>query len=292
MKKKMVFTLFAIALYSILLYGCEESTAQPESCEPKGPFIILNNQNYALCATAACFSFNQVAYCECDLLSGDSISETFPYGNDQNICTLNQQGLDNGFRASTFSFPDEAEFPDGNIALYTCPGEMNKGSGVAARGTFAQCDGGLCFTSTSGNNFPGFSEQLNEEEIICSCPFSTICDPTSTNQNGYQISGSYSSEVIIMGNEGGCNSEDCGRCSAGALSEEQCELPNPIAQIGIQENVPVGAPAGTTIDLSILLLGIQNVPPTNSCLCQCVEADDDGICTQWTVADMSPIEVP
>jgi len=279
------------------IVGCdnEGSTPDPpEACETEGPFLILINQSYALCATAVCFSFNQLAYCKCDLLRGDSISLAFDFDDNQkNICTVNQQGKENGYRASTFSFPEEGEFPTGNLAFYTCPGEMNSGGGVAARGSYAQCDGGLCFTSTRGKSFPGFNDRLSQNEIMCSCPFSTICEPASVNLQGlgYQISGIYSPEDIGMGDEGGCSPEACGLCSAAALTEAQCDMPNPLAQIGIQEDIPVGAPTGIPIELSILLLGVENVPPANSCLCQC-ESDEDGICTQWTVIEEPPLEVP
>jgi len=303
MRKRMIVLAFAFAWFAILLSGSVLWAAKPpDKCETEGPFLILNNQSYALCATADCFSFNQVAYCKCDLLKGDSISAPFDYPpgeGDQNICTLNQQGKTNGFRASTFSFPDDVAFPGGKTAIYTCPGENNKGEGVAARaarGSYAQCDGGLCFTSTKSKLFPGFGDERLLNEIICSCPFSTICEPASVNPDGlgYQISGTYSTEDFGVGVEGGCSPEACGRCSAAALTLEQCDLPNPIAQIGIQEDIPVGAPTGLSTALSILLLGVENVPPENSCLCQCDDEDEDGICTEleWTVVDESPFEVP
>jgi len=281
-----------------LIGGCNNSGSNQtgEACETEGSFLILNNQSYALCATADCFSFNQVSYCKCDLLKGDSISAPFDYDDNQkNICTLNQQGKTNGFRASTFSFPVDTAFPGGKTAAYTCPGENNKGEGVAARGSYAQCDGGLCFTSTKGKLFPGFDDELLLNEIICSCPFATICEPASVNPVGlgYQISGTYSPEEGPGPGVGGCSPEACGLCSAGALTEEQCDLPNPIAQIGIQDNnIPVGGPTGISTALSILLLGEGNVPPENSCLCECVDSDENGICTQWTVEDESPFEVP
>ena len=281
----------------LLIGGCNNSGSNQtgEACETEGSFLILNNQSYALCATADCFSFNQVAYCKCDLLKGDSISAPFDYDDNQkNICTLNQQGKTNGFRASTFSFPDDVAFPGGKTAIYTCPGVTNKGEGVAARGSYAQCDGGLCFTSTKGKLFPGFDDELLLNEIICSCPFATICEPASVNPVGlgYQMSGTYSPEEGPGPGVGGCSPEACGLCSAGALTEEQCDLPNPIGQIGIQENIPVGGPTGISTALSILLLGEGNVPPENSCLCECVDSDENGICTQWTVEDESPFEVP
>jgi len=217
-------------------------------------------------------------------LRGDSISILLDYGDNQNICTLNQDGKKNGYRASTFSFPEELTFPDGNLALYTCPGEANKDEfinpGYPARGSYSQCDGGLCFTSTRGKEFPGFDARLLGTEIICSCPFATICEKSSENPKGYQISGSY---------EGQCSVEDCSKCNAAALTELECELSNPISQIGIKEDIPVGSPTGIPEELSCLLLGDNNVPNANSCVCQCKSVDDNGICTKWEVHDESPL---
>jgi hypothetical protein len=92
---------------------------------------------------------------------------------------------------STYSVPEQVKYPDGDYAAYTCPGEHNKGKygGVArARGSYAQCDGGLCFTSTKGNNFPNFV-MLGKKEFICSCPIPTNCEKPGANPNGHQISG-------------------------------------------------------------------------------------------------------
>ncbi len=285
MKTENILSVFAFAFFAVLISTSVLWAANPNKCESAGPFLILENQSYALCATADCFSLNQLAYCKCDVLRGDSISVPYDYGDNQNICTLNQDGRRNGYRASTFSFPEEVAFPDGDLALYTCPGEANKSKfinmGHPARGTYGQCDGGLCFTSTRGRSFPGFPERLRRSEIMCSCPFSTICENLSENPEGYQISGSY---------EGQCSVAECSKCNAGALTELECELPNPLSQLGIQEDIPVGAPAGTPEQLACELLGSGNVPSSNSCVCQCESVDVHGICTKWAVFDETPLE--
>jgi hypothetical protein len=59
-------------------------------------FKICSGQTYALCATASCFVLNGVSYCTCDVKSGDSISAPFSFDNDQDICTVNAEGADNG----------------------------------------------------------------------------------------------------------------------------------------------------------------------------------------------------
>jgi hypothetical protein len=54
------------------------------------------------------------------------------------------------------------------------------GSGPQTYG--AQCDGGLCFKSTQGKDFPGLG-QINDDEIVCSCP------PSLSKSPGFQIAG-------------------------------------------------------------------------------------------------------
>ncbi|MCH7518220.1 MAG: hypothetical protein IH964_04250 [Candidatus Dadabacteria bacterium] len=292
---KIILLAFGLVCGAVFLNGNMLWAANSDKCElvDNGNFLILNRQSYALCATADCFSFNQLAYCKCDVLRGDSISEPFDYGINQNICTLNQDGKRNGYRASTFSYPDDVAFPNGKKAFYTCPGKDNKSQfiddGHPARGTYSQCDGGICFTSTRRSSFPGFAGRLRKKEIICSCPFSTICENSSESPNGYQSSGPYSPEDIDNGDEGGCSVEACEMCNAGALTEFDCDLPNPITQIGNGEHIPVGSPAGIPVILACLLLD-NNVPDSNSCVCQCKSVDADGICKEWAVFDESPLQ--
>jgi len=52
------------------LSGANSGTA---TTSPKF-FKICKGQTYALCAVASCFVFNEVAYCKCDVKSGDSIT--------------------------------------------------------------------------------------------------------------------------------------------------------------------------------------------------------------------------
>ena len=101
-------------------------------------FKICRDQTYALCAVASCFVFDQVAYCKCDVEQGDSISLPFEF-DGQDVCSVNAEGPANGFMVSTFSLPASV-MEGGDQALYTC-------SAGTADGSYAQCDGGLCFTS-------------------------------------------------------------------------------------------------------------------------------------------------
>ena len=49
----------------------------------KNVFKILGNQTYALCAVASCLVFNEVAYCKCDVKTGDSISLKLEFDDGQ-----------------------------------------------------------------------------------------------------------------------------------------------------------------------------------------------------------------
>ena len=124
--------------------------------EPEPPFAICD-EPYALCAAASCFVYNEVAYCECDIERGDSISLQLDYttaaGTTQNVCDVDRDGRFNGYMVSTFSLPTDAE-KGGRGAVYTCPGSSNARGGVAAPVAYGQCDGALCFTSTVGRRFP------------------------------------------------------------------------------------------------------------------------------------------
>ena len=144
------------------------------------PFVILDSQTYALCAVASCFVFNEVAYCKCDVKFGNSLSVTDEFDTQQDVCTVNAEGVNNGYMVSTFSPPDSTAKGTGDQAVYTCPRTSD--------GAYAQCDGGICFTSTQGKSFPGFDEALAKDEIICSCP---ITQHHRTDPVGYQIAGPF-----------------------------------------------------------------------------------------------------
>ena len=133
-------------------------------------FTKLPDQDYALCAGALTWNFDGITYAKCKKMNGNSLSLTQAYPAPPkppqgNIQTINDIGTapDNGaFIVSTYSPPEEARSPSGNLAVYNCKG----------KGNYAQCDGGICFTNTSGKSFPGLGT-LAENEIMCSCPIAT-----------------------------------------------------------------------------------------------------------------------
>ena len=136
-------------------------------------FKVCKNQTYALCAAARCNVYDGVAYCQCDVKHGDSISLPFPMGKGEDVCSINAAGADNKYMISTYSLPESIASPQGGGAIYTCSGE---GSGA-----YAQCDGGICFRSTEETTFPGFDKPVPKGQIICSCPI-TQAKPATTRK--------------------------------------------------------------------------------------------------------------
>jgi hypothetical protein len=198
-------------------------------------FKILNNQTYALCAVASCFVFNEVAYCKCDVEFGDSLSLSLEFDDGQDVCTVNEEGVKNGYMVSTFSVPNSVLKPKGDMATYTCPGETPQKAG--SDGAYAQCDGGICFKSTQKQSFPGFDERLAKDEIICSCP---ITLQRQTDPVGYQIAGPFPCQQSFF--------ENCSRA---------------VANENTGSTLYVGAPTGTGDLLAFLLTG--SVPNSNKC---------------------------
>lgn len=212
--------------------GDPAHAGQPAINSSSSKFVICSGQTYALCAVASCFVMDGVSYCACAIESGDSISLADTFGNGQNVCTVNADGVGNGYMVSTFSMPASVVAPGGNQALYTCPAGTSNGA-------YAQCDGGLCFTSTEGALSPGFNEPLNAGQIICSCPI-TVADPAAA-RIGYQIAGPYPCQKSFFKN--------CNRATANKKTGAQ---------------IYVGAPVGTARVLAHALYG--SVPKLNECL--------------------------
>ncbi len=204
------------------------ASAATDATPPAAGLTICENQTYALCLTAQCFVFDGVSYCKCDVKQGDSVSIPLTYkGGD--VCSVNADGVGNGFMVSTFSLPKSLT-KGGDQALYTCPAETSTGA-------YAQCDGGICFRSTQGQEFPGLGK-VDKGEIVCSCPITTA-DP-STATTGYQIVGPYPCEKSFF--------KYCGQKAASD-------------QTG--STIYVGAPTGSARASSKTLYG--KVPPLNHC---------------------------
>lgn len=150
-----------------------------ETCKS---FTYLNNQDYALCAGAESWNFDGVTYAKCKKQNGTSVSLPLNYPTTSPASTpatpagdvedVNLKGIEQStYVVSTYTPPVEATTAGGSLALYTC----NR------LGSYAQCDGGICFNATSGTTFPGVGA-IASDEILCSCPITT----TSTS---YQVYG-------------------------------------------------------------------------------------------------------
>ena len=140
---------------------------------------------------------------------------------------------------STYSLPNsvvkkcDTEEGPCNMGLYTCRGDTSDGS-------YGQCDGGLCFTSTQGDpSFPGFEDDpLEEDQIICSCP---ITKANLGANIGYQIAGPFPCEEEFFNN---CSSE--------------------FTNDSLGARIPVGSPTGSAKILALLLDG-PSLPKLNEC---------------------------
>ncbi len=194
-------------------------------------FKVCKDQTYALCAAARCNVLDGVAYCQCDVKNGDSISLPFPMGKDEDVCSINAAGAANKYMISTYSLPEAIVAPHGDQAIYTCPGESSDGA-------YAQCDGGVCFRSTEETTFPGFDKPVPKGQIVCSCPI-TQASPGITAQ-GYSILGPYPCDKSFF---------------------KYCKGATANSKTG--STIYVGAPPGTTQALAIQLNG--KVPPVNEC---------------------------
>jgi hypothetical protein len=273
MRRSLAVTAIVVAVQlSVVASVFAQDADSPQAPEP--PFVICQNQRYALCAEASCFVYDAVAYCQCDIMRGDSISLQLSYSTpdgERNVCDVNRQGRRNGYMVSTFSFPSNVE-KGGPAAVYTCPGSANAGSGVSAPVAYGQCDGAICSTSSRGQRFPGFPRKLKHNEDICSCPISTDATPGSSSAAGYQIFGPYHPD-----NPAGS------RCDPNACAP--CSVPNPSAN---GATIPVGAPSGTADFLTLKLDG-PPLPDINRCLCTCSQAPGPGGAITCTVgSDITP----
>lgn len=217
----------------------------------KCPTASTTNNGFALCATAQCWTLDGVSYCKCNLMNEESISAPFNYtegGTMKDVCDLLVQGVTNGFTISTYATPvtvlksyNPATGGQGPAqALYTCnePGYSLKPA------YSAQCDGGVCFTSTTNTDFPGLGH-IGSSEIVCSCP------PTP-NKRAFQISGPWS-----------CAPGEANRgnkCCDKKFYTQFCGVRS-IKKTGTV--MAVGSTAGVPVILSTLLDG--QPPLLNSC---------------------------
>ena len=194
-----------------------------------GSFKVCKNQTYALCAAARCNVYDGVAYCQCDVKHGDSISLPFQMGKED-VCSTNAAGANNKYMISTYSLPESIASPQGGAAVYTC-------SGGGDSGAYAQCDGGICFRSTEETTFPGFDKPVPKGQIICSCP---ITEASSGSKQGYQIMGPYPCDKSFF---------------------KYCKSATANSNTG--STIYVGAPIGAVAGLAAALNG--SVPPINEC---------------------------
>ncbi|WP_310620848.1 hypothetical protein [Flexibacterium corallicola] len=206
---------------------------------------------FALCATATCWTLDNVAYCKCDIMKKQSISLPYHYeegGEKKDVCDLLKTGVNNGFTVSTYATPRQMETEYNPaieklgppMATYTCLNSDEEPAGYSA-----QCDGGLCFLSTQEQSFPGLG-QLQENEIICSCP--VVPSPSE----GFQMAGPW------LCSPGDSNTD--GTCCDKSYHDKLCSV-NSVKSTGTE--IVVGAPIGVAAFLSKKLDG--QFPGINQC---------------------------
>jgi len=191
---------------------------------------ICRNQTYALCASARCNVYDGVAYCQCEMKHGNSISLPFPMGKSD-VCSVNAAGAGNRYMVSTYSLPDRVIAPHGDRAIYQCGGGLSEGA-------YAQCDGGLCFSNTEGTSFPGFDKPVPKGQIICACPVTT--SGGGSRIVGHQIMGPYPCQQSYF---------------------RYCKSDTSNGKTG--STIYVGAPPGMVRNLALTLNG--KVPALNEC---------------------------
>lgn len=232
----------------------------------RGQFRIIPDQPYALCFPGRCWFFNGVLYCACEKLPedappgqrkewDDSISLSLDiYDNDEfqedsNVCTVMENGNSEGYRVSTFSLsPAYPVYEGDDGAVYRCPSN--------SPGSYAQCDGGLCFERVS--QMTGAQDLFGKNQIMCSCPIVEA----SGRRGPYNAYGPFDPNERAPRQ---CSPEDCAMvCGAGSA---------PIRN-GTGPDIPIGAPIGSGRVLACELAAYQQqtdepyVPPIQECVCQ------------------------
>ena len=223
------------------------------------PLTQLDNQAYALCAGAISFVFDQVAYANCQSTFGTSISSTLSYPPVSltgqpggNIETVNQLGMTQGnFIVSTYSTPTSLTSPRGTTALYTCP--------AGSTGSYAQCDGGICFRNTTYTTFPGLGP-VSGQQIVCSCPIATPSASHQQQQQQQQQQGQQQQQDQQQQPTVGYQIFGPHPCLQGKDRYNLCNAPVQNGSI-----LYIGAPTGTPQALSRILNG-GNPVKFNECL--------------------------
>lgn len=218
----------------------------------KCPTAGAPSDEFALCATALCWALDGVSYCKCDIKNGqESISLPFSFTEGstlKNVCDLLTQGTTNGFTISTYATPPQAlqgynqatERDGPPMALYNCDKMGYKQKPAYS----AQCDGGVCFKSTTNSDFPGLGH-IGPDKIVCSCP-------PSANKKPFQIAGPWNCRPGEENTNNQCCDKDFYNTYCGIRS---------IKRTGTM--MAVGSPMGSAVALSILLDGVP--PSINTC---------------------------
>ena len=83
---------------------------------------FARTETYALCAAARCNVYDGVAYCQCEVKHGDSISLPFAGNKSGDVCAVNAAGAENKYMVSTYSLPDRIIAGKGELGGVHLPG--------------------------------------------------------------------------------------------------------------------------------------------------------------------------
>ena len=188
-KHKLTHTLFAAALaLAMLLLLRARRPAQSALGEP--PMTVCKDQTYALCVVARCNAFACVAYCQCDVKSGNSISLVFQMGKGHvRRLTLWPRKRVHGEHVQPARSDRcaarrsrDLQLPTGRIRRCVRP--------VRRRAVLRQ----------HGAYVLGFDGPVPKGQILCSCPITTGSIPSDVI--GHQKSALYPREASFFQHSG------------------------------------------------------------------------------------------
>jgi len=125
-------------------------------------------ETFAFCGVSPCKVFNGVAYCTCEIVDTVGTGSSFVDHSDgnQDICALNEDAVENDLGHMFTFYPWDYS----SKVAYQCENSA---------APYAQCDGGICFNSSTGSTFLG--NPVGKDEIVCACP--VVYAPTNGTHN-------------------------------------------------------------------------------------------------------------
>ena len=134
-------------------------------------FKVCKDQTCGLCAAAKCNVFDGVAYCQCDVKHGDSVSLRFPMGNGEDVCSINAAGADNKYMVAVTACPRKSPRLQGGAAVSPVRATLRRRLRPMRRR--------LIVPKHRGDDVSRFHKPVPKGQIICSCPITQAKPHTS-----------------------------------------------------------------------------------------------------------------